>query len=406
MGYGAPKIPGGMEGKGADRPQVLITRHLLLIIAFPHALLTWLSRPAIRWSILGAHLLFLLGIYLHQGILTDKEAVKYLGCARQVLHGDFIDLTGNYLKYGAYVLLLLPFVAIGLPSLAVAAQVALGILAAFALSRIVERLTGNKGSGYLSMAILLLCYPVQIWTLALYTESFFTSVSILFIERITRDERPGPWSMVLAVLTLFARPVGLLFVGPAFIWKLTQGSPDRVRRSLRWAGYCSVFALAVFLPGIKPAQLAPIAEAHVIAGIPGHAGAMEGFAGSSIAEAQVFLFQRHGVIRWLGLAARRMCSLFTLHRPYYSTGHNWIVGTYYLLYPLALGGLLRWRKRRVVGLIAALLLFYTLLIGLTHDEWSGRFLVPLLPWVIASAVLGLARSDVAPRADHAEGHAS
>jgi hypothetical protein len=339
MIIGVAKIPGCPEGKGADRPQVLITRHLLLIIVFPHALLTWLSRPATRWIILGVHLLFLLGIYLHQGVLTDKEAVKYIGCATEVLQGDLHDLTGNYLKYGAYVLFLLPFVAIGTPSLAVVAQIALAIAAAFALSRIVERLTDSKGLGHLAMATLLLCYPVQVWTLALYTESFFTSLSLLFVERITRIERLGTWTMVLGVLTLFARPVGLLIVGPAFIWKMTQGIRGSIQLYLRWAGYVAVFAIAIFLPGIKPAQLTPIVEAHVIAGVAEDPGAMGLFTGNSIVDAHIFLLKRHGSVGWLGLAGRRICSLFTLHRPYFSLWHNLASGFYYILYPLALIGL-------------------------------------------------------------------
>ncbi|MBL7938277.1 MAG: hypothetical protein JNL43_02860 [Flavobacteriales bacterium] len=387
------KIPGGTEAKGADRPQVLITLHLLLIIAFPHALLTWLSRPAARWIILGAHLLFLLGIFLHQGVLTDKEALKYVGCATEVLHGDFHDLTGNYLKYGAYVLFLLPFVALGSLWLAVLAQIGLGISSAFALSRIVARSTGSKGLGNLSMAVLLLCYPVQLWTLALYTESFFTSLGILFIERITRTEIRDAWTLVLGLLTLFARPVGILFVGTTFIWKWTGTAPSGKRSALRWIGYCAVFAASILLPGIKPAQLAPIVEAHVIAGMPGDSGAMESFTGSSIGEAQVFLWKRHGAIGWLDLAVRRMCSLFTLNRPYYSIGHNLFAGTYYVLYPLAMIGLWRWRKEPAVGLVTSILVSYTLLIGLTHDEWGGRFLVPILPWILFLAAQAFHRND-------------
>lgn len=340
-----------------------------------------------RRIILGAHLLFLLGIYLHQGILTDKEAEKYIGCATQVLHGDFHDLTGNYVKYGAYVLLLLPFVAIGLPSLAVVAQIALGIAAAFALSRIVQRLTGSKGLGSMAMAILLLCYPVQVWTLALYTESFFTSIGILFVDRITRDNALDPWTIFLALLTLFARPIGMLFVGPALICKWTQSLRSYTRIAARMISYALVFSLAIFSPGIERAQLAPIVEAHVIAGIPEDPGAMEQFTGNSIADAQVFLLQHHGAIGWLGFAVRRIGSLFTLHRPYYSIGHNVVAGMYYILFPLALIGLWRWRKEPLVGLIGAILLLYTLLIGLAHDEWSGRFLVPLLPWMIALSAL-------------------
>lgn len=352
----------------------------------------WLSRPAARWMILAAHLVFLFGILMHQGLLMDKEASKYIGCAMEVLQGDFHDLTGNYLKYGAYVLFILPFVAVGLPPLAVVAQIVLGILAASALGRFVQRWTGSKATGMIAMSIFLLCYPIQVWTLALYTESFFMSVSILFVERITRTQRLDAGSMALAALVLFARPVGMLIVGPGLLWKMTEGLPTTYRKSLRWAGYATVLVVAIYLPGLKPAQMAPIVEAHVIAGIPEDPGAMEHFAGTSIVEAQGFLLQRHGLIAWIELAGRRMASLFTLHRPYYSLGHNWIMAVHYLLYPLAILGWWRGPKDPASQLIATTLLLYTLLIGLTHDEWSGRFLVPMMPWIIGSASHVLGRS--------------
>jgi hypothetical protein len=82
-----------------------------------------------------------------------------------------------------------------------------------------------------------------------------------------------------------------------------------------------------------------------------------------------------------------MVSLYTLTRGYYSTVHNLMNAGWMLLYPLALWGLWRHAANHTVQLIAAILLLQTLLVGLTHDEWSGRFAVPLLPWIMALATL-------------------
>jgi hypothetical protein len=358
----------------------------------PTHFLNWLASPRARWGIVGLHLMFLVGIYWHQGIHTDKEALKYLGCAQDILQGDLTDILGNYLKYGAYILFLLPFVALGVPELAVFAQIALGILGALALSRIVVRITGNALAGNLAMALLLLCYPVQQWTLALYTESFFTSMAILFVERITRAQRPDVWTIALAVITVFARPVGMLFVGPALVWKTTGSDAPKWLKGLRWPGYATVLIVAISLPGIRAPQLEPIVDAHTIAGIAEDPGALAEFEGSSILAAQVFLLQRHGVVDWLWIAVRRIASLYTLPRGYFSTVHNMLVGGWMLLYPLAIWRLWSWRKHPQVRLIVAMLLLHALLIGLTHDEWSGRFVVPLLPWVILLALLPMGKS--------------
>ena len=364
----------------------------------PLLLLRLLGSPHSRWAIVGIHLLLLAGIHTEQGVLTDKEALKYIGCASGVLHGDFSDLFGNYLKYGAYVLFLLPFVALGIPALAVVPQIILGILAALALGRFVTRITHASGrqaaqpaAGNLAMALLLLCHPVQQWTLALYTEAFFTSMAILFVERITRHKGPDAWTIALALLTVFARPVGMLFVGPALLWKAAQHPAFARLKAWLPAGYAAVLLLAISLPGIRAPQLEPIVEAHIVAGFPRDAGAMAHFHGSSILAAQRFLLERHGAAEWALLFLRRAASLPDLTRPYYSTAHNLLNGLWMLLYPLALWGLWRWRGHPTVRLVAAMLVLHMLLVGLTHDEWSGRFMVPLLPWVIACAALVMSR---------------
>lgn len=309
------------------------------------------------------------------------------------MHGEFSDLLGNYLKYGAYVIFLLPFVAVGMPWLAVLAQIVFGILAAHALGRIAERITGRSAAGHLAMAMLLFCYPVQQWTLALYTEAFFTSMSILFVERISRTERTDGWTIALALITVFARPVGMLFVGPALLWKFAH-SPILTRLK-PWlpVGYATILLLGISLPGIRAPQLEPIVDAHIIAGIPRDPSAMAQFEGSSILSAQIFLMERHGLAEWSMLFLRRTASLFTLTRPYYSITHNLLKGVWMLLYPIALWGIWRQRKQPPLQLLIGILILNTMLVSLTHDEWNGRFIVPLFPWIMVLAVAGAVKQE-------------
>jgi hypothetical protein len=358
-----------------------------LDIATLDRFLALLAHPSARWVIVTLHLVFLFALYDHQGILEDKEALKYIGCAEDVLHGDLSDLTGNYLKYGSYVLFLIPFVAIGTPELAIAAQIVLGIMAAWALARWTQRQTRSQGAGAVAMAVLLLAYPIQSWALALYTEYFFTSITLLFLERITRHGRPDIWTYLLALIVLTARPVGLLFVATAFIWKLDRKADARNRRGILVLGSIGVLLVAILIPGIEHPQLAPIAERHVIAGVPSADGPTTEFEGTSIASAQAHLLRHMPLGDWLVLTLQRMASLFTLHRPWYSNAHNLLIAPLYALYPLALFAVFR-RTDRDRDLLVQIVLTYAVFIGLTHDEWSGRFLVPLIPIIILLAVLG------------------
>lgn len=365
---------------------------LLLVIAYRYNVLRLLGMPEARWIIIGLHLFLLLVIGMHQGVLVDKEALKYTGCARDVLAGDFHDLFGNYLKYAAYILFLLPFVALDSLWLAILAQIIIGVIAAEALGRWTERSSGNVGLGRLAMALFLLCPLIQTWTLSLYTEYFFTCVVILFLERIDREPQLTPSLLALGLITLIGRPTGILFAGPAFVWIIREHLPTPIRPWLLPLTGTAIILLALDVPRIEHAQLAPIAAGQVIAGVGG-IGA-DDFNGHTIGAAQRYLVDHAGLTEWGHITLRRLTSLFTLTRPYFSLAHNTVNAIFFALYPLAIVGLWRsWGQTRV-RLVLALVVFNGALVALTHDEWSGRFVVPLLPWLIALAVLALGELGV------------
>jgi len=339
----------------------------------------------IRWYAVALFIAALAVLWASRGIHDDKEALKYVGCAQDLLRGDARDLIGSYKAYAGYVLFLVPFVALGMPWLAVVAQAVLAVLAAIALARLVERISGSTRSGTVALIICFFCYPFQEWVLALYTESFFASIAVLFLERVTR---PGPTRWVvfaLAALLLVARPIGVLFVLPALIWRMRW--PFEVPSTLRPVAYAAVLVLVLLAPGVARHQLGVIVEGHVICGFPERPGALIGFHGTTVFEAQMALF--HEPVYAAGLFARRTLSLFTLTRPYYSQGHNLLLLPYYGLFVLALAGWWRRREHPYVGLLSAIFLLNTALIGFTYDEWNGRFLVPLWPIVVGFAALGL-----------------
>ncbi len=338
----------------------------------------------IRWYAAALFIAALTALWASRGIHDDKEALKYIGCAQDLLHGDARDLLGSYKGYAGYVLFLLPFIALGTPWFAVVAQAILALFAAFALARLVERVSGSERCGTITLVIALFCYPFQEWVLALYTESFFASIAVLFVERVTKPG-PVPWQAVaLAVVLLFARPIGVLFVLPALIWRMRW--PFEVPSAWRPVAYAAVLVLVLLAPGVARHQLGVIVEGHVICGFPERSGASDRFHGTTILEAQIALFREPGYAA--GLFIRRSLSLFTLTRPYFSKGHNLLLMPLYGLFVLALWGWWRWRAHPVIDLLMAIFLLNTALIGFSYDEWNGRFLVPLWPIIFIWAALG------------------
>ena len=353
----------------------------------------------IRWYAVALFIAALAALWASRGIHDDKEALKYLGCAQELLRGEAHDIIGSYKAHASYVLFLVPFVALGMPWLAVVAQAALAVYAAFALARLVARVSGSERCGTVAFVIALLCYPFQEWVLALYTESFFASIAVLFLERVTRHG-PGRWDLfALAAILLVARPIGVLFVLPALVWRIRW--PFEVPSALRPVAYAAVLVLVLLAPGVARHQLGVIVEGHVICGFPERPGVLDRFHGTTLFDAQVALFHEPGYAA--GLFARRTLSLFTLHRPYYSSSHNLLLVPYYALFVLALAGWWRNSKHPLAGLLLAIFLLNTALIGFTYDEWNGRFLVPIWPIIIVGAALGIGSCGAGSTGDQGQG---
>ncbi len=348
-----------------------------------------IALPRRLWWILVAHALLLFGIWSLQGILTDKEALKYIGCAQDVLQGELGgDLLQRYRLYATYILFLVPFVAIGIPTLAVALQIGLGICAAFTLRRCVLRLHGTSVQADLVFALFLLAYPIQIWTLALYSESFFVSLSILFLGEALRTDRTLHLLLILAMLLTFARPVGVLFVAPVLVWRVMENN-GKVRIFWIWATSAVMLLPILLLPVHGLDQLRIVVEAHAIGGFPKYPEYGSLFHGSTLADAQTQLIRDHGLRSWTGIVLERMAWLFSLWRPYFSKFHNALTVPFLLLYPLALLTVVRQRKTPFVQVLTAILLLNAIVVGLTYAEWNGRFLVPLLPVIMLLAVLSV-----------------
>lgn len=348
-----------------------------------------IALPRRLWWILVGHALLLFGIWSLQGILTDKEALKYMGCAQDVLRGDLGgDLLHQYRLYATYILFLVPFVAIGIPTLAIAVQIGLGIWAAFTLRCCVLRLHGTPVQADLVFALFLLAYPIQIWTLALYSESFFVSLSILFLGEALRTDRPLFRLLLLAMLLTFARPVGILFVAPLLVWRVMENS-GKVRILWIWATSTALLLAILFLPVHGLDQLRVVVEGHAIGGFPKYSEDGALFHGSTLADAQAQLIRDHGLGSWAGIVLERIAWLFSLWRPYFSNFHNALTVPFLLLYPLALLTVVRQWKAPFVQVLTAILLLNTIVVGLTYSEWNGRFLVPLLPLIMLLAVLSV-----------------
>jgi phosphate starvation-inducible membrane PsiE len=98
-----------------------------------------------------------------------------------------------------------------------------------------------------------------------------------------------------------------------------------------------------------------------------------------------------GIGNFIWSGGKKLGAFFGLYRPYYSWKNNLFLMLFYIFYPFALVGIF---TKQLPGfyyikLFSILYISVTaMLIFVTCDEWSNRFIAPVFPFILLLAVAG------------------
>ena len=156
------------------------------------------------------------GLLLHNGIVTNGEAIPYIHEADYFI-ANATFTSSKFIFYSVYILLLALFKKAGLQAIGVyVVQAALNLYAMYCFFKLTNRVTKNNTTAFFATALLIVCIPWQDWTTYLYTESVFCSIVIIFSHSLfylKQNSKQGfAFVLILLLLLLFSRPTGLLFI--------------------------------------------------------------------------------------------------------------------------------------------------------------------------------------------------
>ena len=176
--------------------------------------------------IVTIHAVLISILYYRTGIHLDGEAQKYISAAKLISNqSDFSGLNRHWL-YSSYILLLAFLFKLGLDFNGIIVfQLLLNLLCAYFVFLLLTRLTQRTQAGYYGYLFFLLCLPIQQWVLALYTESFFICLLIIFSFLLTGKQTTIKVIVptIIGLLLAFCRPVGIFisisgfFIGARFV---------------------------------------------------------------------------------------------------------------------------------------------------------------------------------------------
>lgn len=348
----------------------------------------------IIWVIIQVYL------YIYFGAHTAVDSALYIANAQRLLQGNF-SYDSNFWYSGYSAFLALVWGLGGGIKQAVWLQIALSGGAALALWQAVCYLSGAPRTAYLAVLFYLLWFKIHQWNVILYTESLFTSCCIFSFTLLVMARRR--WQVGLAVLliiyTALVRPSGYCFLLGVAAYGVVRLRRTTIKSALWWLlavglGVSLLLLLNKML--VNYILVESYARAEII--YPGITLGLQPPAELVLPAASLPPLGR--LLVFIALNPLYFCKLSIIKlllfignvKPYYSWLHNLAITvvlwpSYYFAF--------RGGQKLVIHHAAATCFIIafagaqTITVALTTENWDGRFLVPVLPFVFALTALGL-----------------
>lgn len=351
---------------------------------------------AITWIVIQFFLLW------KNGIVTSLEAVKYIDQAKLILSNGAYSST-NFLFYSVQILLIALCLKFKISYLfLVIFQIIFNGISIICFYKLVLKLSNSIMLSFMSTGYFLIFIYYQIFNTYLFTESLFFSFSVIYTWFLFTREKINIKNIILILLSLsllyLTRPTGIFFIPATFLFLIikfySKNAFTIMAISLMIAFIAFYFLLNFSLgSGGEFNFLLPYNNEIVICGVPTITQAHNiTIPVEQNSVSGLWYVITHNFNLFLGLSIRRLYTFFSIYRPYYSAFHNIFAMAYffcmYLIVILGLKNLCRRYKAEVWYLISNIMLM-AITVMLSCDEWSNRFILAVLPFILLLSVLSI-----------------
>ena len=345
---------------------------------------------------------FISGILLYKyGIQLSGEAEKYIDNANRILHQQELRNGFFGIFYFAYSLIVSFFIRLSVDLVFVAiVQIVVSFIAAISLYKILLHTLENKTVSFLFFCAYLLCYPIQKWNYFLYSESIHTSflvIGIYLLLRALQLKKITQWMAfgLMALAIIFSRPVGIIFLF-SFVLVLIAWLYRNDKR--KGAIGLSILGLAAVI-GIMNTPITSfinpdsLKRMEIICQLPESNANInyQEFNKAGLYKAYLVIKNEIGMGNFFMTGFKKLGSFFGMYRGYYSWQNNLLLLLHCIFYPFVILGIFSKQKGQFyyIRLLSILyLLFTTMAIFFTCDDWANRFISPAFPFILILAASG------------------
>ena len=345
------------------------------------------------WIIVQSYLV------ISNGIKIDGEGSRFIPEAYTLINTGSLS-TANYYLYFLEIFLIYLKIKIGFGfGVIIFIQLAANLIALLYLNTFLEKYYSSKKLAFTACALLLFCYPYQVYNTFLYTESLFFSLSLIYscylLSISSFKAKNVAVLLVLMLLLCITRPTGIFFFCASVIYSFFNLSKylSLLKRTLL---FFALSVIALLLLNILMGSgggidiILPFKDERIICDVPTltyNVDIKTTANGNSLYGLLFYIF--HNFDQFSRLALLKSKAFFGLTRPYYSTGHNlFIVTFFYSLYLFIILAIARFKIATPTSFtyFLSLIIITWISVVFSCDEWHNRFFLSLTPFLIIPAV--------------------
>jgi Dolichyl-phosphate-mannose-protein mannosyltransferase len=335
--------------------------------------------------------------FIKYGARTSVDSQLYLTDATNLLAGKWPEGRSIwYISYSAFLAFIFFFG--GNNEVVVFVQIALSGVAIFFLYRLAMEIFAERNVAILSVLFYLLWFKIHEWNTFLYTESVFTSCSIISFAVLVKSKSLLQYlgAFLLIIFTFFIRPTGFAFLIGLGCYGFFSLSHRNLRNAIWIVSFLLVIGMVLLSKMLTDYTLIESYDKGEII-YPNMTLGIEVPTELTIPSQdkptmmRVFLFGINNPLYFFKLFSLKLFLFLGNIKPYFSPLHNaLIVMILYPLYFFAIRAFMEFPAlRKEKYFIAGFVIAQSLTVALTSENWDGRFLIPLLPFVFLLSASGI-----------------
>lgn len=327
------------------------------------------------------------------------DSVMYQNNAASLLNGVFPE--GRDVWYISYSVFLAATSLLGGDYVAVLFQVLISGVALYFLYRATYKITGSDITSLLTCAFYLAWIKIHQWNFFIYTESLFTSMSIISFAALvlSRTYKQYILTFIIFLFTVFIRPTGIALLTGVLVYGFAH-SYHRVSRRVWLTTIILGVAVGLLILNfvmkdygfIDSYRNAELIYPNISLGLqpPGDL-IIPSDKNSPLISLITFIYSNP--VYFLKITTLKLLLFLGNVKPYFSLMHNvLIIGVLFPLYFFAIKGFRHFTSHRYEHyFIAGYVIMQCAIVSLTSENWDGRFLIPVLPFVFMLSAVGVNR---------------